>query len=57
MLNILRLLCVEVNGKKTQLELQELALTPLSLALLDKEYSSDCFVVVYAVDDTKSFSE
>ena len=48
---------MEVNGEKTQLEIQELALSPVSLALMRAEYSSDCCVLVYAVDDTKSFGE
>jgi hypothetical protein len=48
---------VEVNGEKTQLAIKELALTPVSLALMGAEYSSDCCVLVYAVDDTKSFGE
>ena len=48
---------MEVNGEKTQLAIKELALTPVSLALMGEEYSSDCCVVVYAVDDTKSFGE
>ena len=37
--------------------IKELVLTTGSLALMGEEYSSDCCVVVYAVDDTKSFGE
>ena len=48
---------MEVNGKKTQLTIKELVLTPVSLALMGEEFSSDCCVVVYAVDDTKSFGD
>ena len=48
---------MEVNGEKTQLAIKELVLSPVSLAMMGKEFSSDCCVVVYAVDDTKSFGE
>ena len=48
---------MEVNGEKTQLAIKELVLSPVSLAMMSKEFSSDCCVVVYAVDDTKSFGE
>ena len=48
---------MDVNGEKTQLAIEELTLSPLSLALMAEKYSSDCYVVVYAVDDTKSFGE
>ena len=48
---------MEVNGEKTQLAIKELVLSPVRLAMMGKEFSSDCCVVVYAVDDTKSFGE
>ena len=48
---------MEIAGGETQLSVEEVCLSQLNLALMVETCSSDCYVVVYAVDDTNSFGE
>ena len=51
------MLLVDVNEEKTKLDISEVSLTGLNVDLATVLAPSHCYVVVYAVDNARSFGE